>query len=82
MPIVSAVIHTRPGEASTLYAQLAADPRLEVDGLQDDRFALVADTRDRQEDRELWRSLSDDPAILRIELVVAQFDDILPQEVP
>jgi hypothetical protein len=42
---------------------------------------MVADTATRSEDKALWRMLSDHPDILRIELVIAQFADVLPQEV-
>lgn len=81
MPIVSAVIYTRLGEGERLSSQLAEDPRIAIDGIHADRFALVADTADRREDKALWRALSTHSDILRIELVVAQFDDVFPQEV-
>jgi len=81
MPIVSAVVYTRHGDAFPLSASLAEDPRIEVDGVHPDRFAMVADTADRKEDKSLWRGLADHPDILRIELVLAQFADVLPQEV-
>jgi len=80
MPIVSAVVYTRAGDSGPLAAALARDPRIDVGGMHPDRFALVADTATRAEDKALWRELADHPDILRIELVIAQFGDVLSQE--
>lgn len=82
MPIVSAVIYARPEHVGPLVAELTTDPRLTVAAPHADRFAMVADTTTRAEDKALWRGLEQHRDILRIELVVAQFDDIHPQEVP
>lgn len=81
MPIVSAVLYTRPGRARALWAELCADPRLTLAAPHRDRVALVSDTADRAEDKALWRGLEAREDVLRIELVLADFADVHPQEV-
>jgi len=80
MPIVSAVIYTRPEDTDNVAFRLGADSRLTVSPPCHDRFALVADTRTRAEDKALWRAVQDLENVLRIEVVMAHFED-LHQEV-
>lgn len=80
MPIVSAVLYTRPEVCEQVMASLRDDPRLTLADSHGDRFAVVADTHSRREDKELWRSIERRGDVLRVELVIAQFADLHGRE--
>ena len=76
MPLVSAVLHTRPGQAARLATALVSEPQLTLGPAQPDRLPIVCDTPSKAADKALWRALKQREDILRIEIIAAHFEDL------
>lgn len=76
MPIVSAVLYTRPEARESLMGLLKSDARIDIGTIWVDRVPIVVDTPNRAEDKQLWRTIEHHPDVLRVQLIFADFSDV------
>lgn len=84
MPIVAAVVHLsgRPVDALHALAGLARLPGLVIGERHGDRLPIVLDTPTREADREAWDAVSATPGVVHVDLVCADFSDLVPPADP
>lgn len=79
MPVLAAVAHlrTEPELRLRALAGLSSLPGLTLGGLAGDRLPVVLCTDSRDADRSLWRAVQDTAGVAHVELVSADFSDIV-----
>ncbi len=86
MPVLAAVahLHADPTLRLVALADLASLTGLTLGQRVESRLPLVLATETRGADRALWRSIEDTIGVVHVELVSADFSDIVqpPGELP
>jgi nitrate reductase NapAB chaperone NapD len=80
MPVISAVVHlsAEPAVREQTLRALASLPGLELGEVLHQCVPVVLDTDSRCADRALWDAIQDAPGVQHVDLVFADFQDLLP----
>ncbi len=76
MPISSLIVQARNGHGEAVAERLKTFPELEVTTGHDDHLVVVAETRDRRQDREVYRRIEETDEVLAINLIYVNFEDL------
>ena len=76
MPISSLIVQTQSGRAEAVAARLTSFPELEVTPGEGDHLVVVAETRDRKHDREVYRRIEETDEVLTLNLIYVNFEDL------
>lgn len=79
MPVLAAVahLHSEPRLRLEALVGLSGLPGLTLGPQVEDRLPLVLCTDSRRADKDLWRAVQGTPGVAHLELVSADFSDIV-----
>ena len=76
MPISSLIVQVHHGGLEQTKSHIDADPRLEITDVLNESVVVLTETRDREEDFAIWRSLQSLHEVECVSLIYHNHEDL------